>query len=616
MDSAGRRLMLRGVNLSGATKVPYEPDGATYRLERFFDHKNVSFVGRPFPLEEADEHFGRLKHWGLTTLRFLITWEAIEHSGPGKYDAAYLDYLVEVVKKAAQYDLQLFIDPHQDVWSRFSGGDGAPGWTLDAAGFNLENLHPTGAAVVHAMMGADHPRIIWGTNNMKLAAATMFTLFFGGNTFAPNTKVEGQPIQDYLQSHYIAAIQQVAKRLKGLPHVIGYDSLNEPSDGWIGHEDINRQNTFYQLGASPTTYQSMLLGDGIPTEVDYFEIKGLGVRKTGTRIINTEGLRAWQGDKIGVWRENGVWDYDHDGKPQILRPQHFSSVNGHDMDFPNDFLKPFINRFGEAIRQDDPKALIFMEAVPHKGLPKWTAEDIPNVVDASHWYDDVTLVTKRFRWYTSMDLATGRLVFGPGRVRALFRQVLREMKNRTREKLGEVPTLIGEFGIPFDMHGKRAYHTGKYRKQIVALNASFQAIEANLLHATLWNYTPDNTNAHGDLWNDEDLSIFSRDQQDNPEDINSGARAPEAFIRPYPIATAGEPISLSFKWRKGQFEFSFHGEAAVEAPTVIYVPEFHYGAGVKIEISDGTYDYVPEEQRLYYTPENLAGEHWVRFVRS
>jgi len=23
---------------------------------------------------------------------------------------------------------------------------------------------------------------------------------------------------------------------------------------------------------------------------------------------------------------------------------------------------------------------------------------------------------------------------------------------------------------------------------------------------TLWNYTPDNTNLHGDLWNDEDLS--------------------------------------------------------------------------------------------------------------
>jgi len=608
--------MLRGVNLSGATKVPYEPDGATYRLARFFDHRNVSFVGRPFPLEEADEHYGRLKHWGLTTLRFLITWEAIEHSGPGIYDKAYLDYLEAVVRKAAEYDLRLFIDPHQDVWSRFSGGDGAPGWTLEAAGFNLENLHPTGAAIVHAMMGSDYPRMIWGTNNNKLAAATMFTLFFAGNTYAPHTLVDGQPIQDYLQSHYIASVQQVAKRLNGMAHVIGYDSLNEPSDGWIGYEDVRTQDATLQLGNSPTPYESMLLGDGIPTEVDYYEIKGLGVRKTGLRLVNSEGLRAWQEDRVGVWRENGVWDYNARGHPELLRPQHFAEVNGHAVNFTEDFLKPFINRFGAAIRQEDPTALIFIEAVPHKGLPLWAEEDLPNVVDASHWYDDATLVTKRFHWYATIDLASGRLAFGPRGIRTLFRRVLAEMRQRTREKLGTVPTLIGEFGIPFDMCGKRAYRTGKYRWQIAALDTSFQAIEANLLHATLWNYTPDNTNAHGDQWNDEDLSIFSRDQQEYLEDIHSGARAPEAFIRPYPIATAGEPRALSFRLHGARFEFSFQSDPNITAPTVIYVPDFHYGRGINIEVSDGAYDYSLVEQRLYYTPEECKGRHWVRFRRA
>ena len=39
-------------------------------------------MGRPFPLEEADEHFRRLKAWGLTFLRFLVTWEAVAHEGP------------------------------------------------------------------------------------------------------------------------------------------------------------------------------------------------------------------------------------------------------------------------------------------------------------------------------------------------------------------------------------------------------------------------------------------------------------------------------------------------------------------------------------------------------
>ncbi|MGD8814449.1 MAG: hypothetical protein PVI78_08230, partial [Anaerolineales bacterium] len=80
-DEHGRRLILRGVNLGGSSKVPTRPDGATYCAEGFFDHHDVSFVGRPFPLNEADEHFQRLKRWGFTILRLLTTWEAIEHAG-------------------------------------------------------------------------------------------------------------------------------------------------------------------------------------------------------------------------------------------------------------------------------------------------------------------------------------------------------------------------------------------------------------------------------------------------------------------------------------------------------------------------------------------------------
>ena len=131
--------------------------------------------GRPFPIEEADEHFARLREWGLTFVRFIVTWEAIEHAGPGQYDEAYLDYLVQVIDKARQHHIRLFIDPHQDVWGRLSGGDGAPGWTYEAVGFNPEHFTETGAAVVHAIHGEPLPRMIWPSNYSKLAAATMFT---------------------------------------------------------------------------------------------------------------------------------------------------------------------------------------------------------------------------------------------------------------------------------------------------------------------------------------------------------------------------------------------------------------------------------------------------------
>ena len=82
VNDCGRAIMLRGVNLSGNAKSPTKPMLPSQEKDGFYDGENVSFVGRPFPLVEADEHFKRLKHWGFNFLRFNITWEAIEHKGP------------------------------------------------------------------------------------------------------------------------------------------------------------------------------------------------------------------------------------------------------------------------------------------------------------------------------------------------------------------------------------------------------------------------------------------------------------------------------------------------------------------------------------------------------
>jgi hypothetical protein len=41
---------------------PVNHDHATFPA----NHESVTFVGRPFPLNEAHEHFSRLRRWGFT----------------------------------------------------------------------------------------------------------------------------------------------------------------------------------------------------------------------------------------------------------------------------------------------------------------------------------------------------------------------------------------------------------------------------------------------------------------------------------------------------------------------------------------------------------------------
>jgi hypothetical protein len=598
VDEYGRTLLLRGVNLGGSTKVPSRPDGATWNAEGFFNHRDVSFVGRPFPLDEADEHFSRLQNWGFTFVRFLITWEAIEHEAPGMYDEEYLDYLLEVVSKAGEYGIQLFIDPHQDVWSRFSGGDGAPGWTFEAIGMDLTKFRETGAAITHQEHGDPFPRMIWPSNYGKLANLTMWTLFFGGDDFAPRTTVEGVPVQKYLQDHYIDAIQQVAIKLKGMPNVVGFDTMNEPSAGLIGVRDLTQPAGLMLAGESPSVFQAMQLGAGIPQEVEVWKLGLTGMRKVGSKTVNHNRQSVWLDGFKPIWMQNGVWDVDEDGEPRLLQPEHFWKINGRSVKFYRENFCPFANRYAEKIRGIQKDAIIFVEGVPTTEEISWTAGDAPNIVHAAHWYDILTLLSKNFRSFFTVDMRTQKLVLGPQKVLQTFTDQIAGLIEVSEQQMNNAPTLIGEVGIPFDMKNKAAYRTGDFSTQRAAMDATLRALEANLVSFTLWNYTADNTNQRGDQWNDEDLSIFSRDHQLGSGDINDGGRALEAVLRPYAYKIPGDPLRMSFDIKKRVFDFEYVQDPHVDAPMVFFVPNYQYPEGYAMEISSEKYKATEEGQYL------------------
>ncbi|HVN14094.1 MAG TPA: hypothetical protein VMT73_00015, partial [Anaerolineales bacterium] len=122
----------------------------------------------------------------------------------------------------------------------------------------------------------------------------------------------------------------------------------------------------------------------------------------------------------------------------------------------------------------------------------------------------------------------------------------------------------------------------------------------------------DNTNEHGDLWNDEDLSIYSNDQRKNPSDINSGGRALESVVRPYARATVGLPLRMSFDVRRRTFAFEFRHGTALTAATELFIPSYQYPNGYKVTVSDGRYEADPETQTLRYYHSTERETHVIR----
>lgn len=216
--------------------------------------------------------------------------------------------------------------------------------------------------------------------------------------------------------------------------------------------------------------------------------------------------------------------------------------------------------------------------------------------------------------------------------------------------MGEHPCVLSEIGIPYDMDDKYAYKTGDYTSQVQAMDANHFAIEGSGMNGfMLWLYMTTNNHQWGDLWNGEDLSIFSLDDQPLPvapassdrllkvaEDRsvpssttrssfdsstvspsnlkanlstpsigsvpptsdtelsnNPGFRAAEAYVRPSPIATAGKVKTYGFDLRNSTFNLvvSAHAATTPDAPTEVFLPDFHFPRDeLDVEVTGGKWE--------------------------
>ncbi len=107
LDSRGRQVLLRGMNVTG--------------LEEAKDM-------RPGPVPTSAD-FAEMQADGFDVIRLPINWSLLEPE-PGEMSGTYLDQIRSVVNDAAAHGIYTILDLHNIDWSIYYAGDGSPSWAV------------------------------------------------------------------------------------------------------------------------------------------------------------------------------------------------------------------------------------------------------------------------------------------------------------------------------------------------------------------------------------------------------------------------------------------------------------------------------------------------------
>jgi len=115
IDELGRKVILRGLNVGGRSKMPpFVP---------FEINTDADVPGR------AEQLMTAVRKLGANGIRLTLSWQALEPER-GVFDSAYIDRYRTLLDAADHAGLAVIIDFHQDVFQAAFCGDGFPEWTL------------------------------------------------------------------------------------------------------------------------------------------------------------------------------------------------------------------------------------------------------------------------------------------------------------------------------------------------------------------------------------------------------------------------------------------------------------------------------------------------------
>ena len=256
----------------------------------------------------------------------------------------------------------------------------------------------------------------------RLVSYTIFTLFFAGREYAPQAIINGVNIQEFLENHFLAAMRHLAQRIHDAGNledstVIGWESINEPCIGLVGYTDLDIVMETQQLRKTtcPSAFQCMLLGEGVKTHVDVYDWTQFGPKKTGSKLVDPQGSKAWissdkydkkyrfQRDpqwKLGqcIWAQHGVWDSK---TCKLQRPQYFlldgNGNKANNETWLRDHFMVHFKHYSDTIRSVHKNAIMFLQP-PVMYIPPILngIERDGRLVFSPHYYDGLTLMLKKW----------------------------------------------------------------------------------------------------------------------------------------------------------------------------------------------------------------------------
>lgn len=171
--------------MSFSTGLTWERKTAPFiRTDEEFDERNVE----------------RIRSWGFNAVRLDIIWEDIAPEA-GTVNDTYVDRVAKLTWLLDQHGNHVFLDMHQDLYSREFNGDGVPEWAVHTDGIPYRRSDP------------------WQLDYTDPTVARAFDNFW---------------LDNYnLQSAFSAAFTAVAKRVRDIDGLIWYGLFNEPTPARI-----------------------------------------------------------------------------------------------------------------------------------------------------------------------------------------------------------------------------------------------------------------------------------------------------------------------------------------------------------------------------------------------